>query len=121
MKVKSRNSWNGGKMTEIKFSHKYLKLTGISGKVRLIQIIKIQFSELSKHFIDYDTKYFKDGKFEHYPLPKSGLGILMIFNTYNNKIFMTVRPFNPKKWDYYKKLEGELFDIQYNGITKPAD
>ena len=99
-------------MPEIKFSHKYLKLTGVSGKVRLIQIIKVQFSELSKDFIEYNTKYLKDGKFEHYPLPKSGLGILMIFKTYNNKIITTVRPFNPQKWDYYKKLEGELFDFK---------
>lgn len=96
----------------IEFSHKYLKLTAIGEKVKLLQAIKIQFSELSKDFIEYDTKYLNNGKFEYYNLPKSGFGILLIFKTYSNKIFTTVRHFNLQKWDYYKKNEGSLFDVK---------
>ena len=100
-------------MTEIKFSNHYLKLTAVSGKVKLLQAIKVNFAELSNDFIEYDTKYMSNGKWEYYKLPKSGFGILLIFKTNNNKIFTTVRRFVEYKWDYYKKNQGNLFDIVY--------
>ena len=99
-------------MPTIRFSHKYLKLTAVGDRVKLLQIVKIKFSELLEHFVEYDTKYLNEGKFEFYLLPNSGLGIMMIFKNISNKIFTTIRPFNPQKWDYYKKLEGQWFDIQ---------
>ena len=107
-------------MGTIKFSHKYLKLTSVGEQARLMQVVKIKFSELSGSFIEYDTKYLNEGKFEYYPLPKSGLGILMIFINRVKKVFTTVRPFNPQKWDYYKKQEGKMFDIEIGGKKDEA-
>lgn len=100
---------------KIQFSHKYLKLTAVGNKVRLLQAIKMPYSELSEDFIEYDTKYFHNGKFEYFEIPKSEFVIMLIFKNYSNKIFTTVRSFNKTKWNYYKKSEGKLFDVGIGG------
>lgn len=96
-------------MKKITFSHKYFKLSkSETEKVRLLQVLKINRSELSKEMIEYDTAYSNG----HYELPNGDL-ILLIFSTlsYTSSIFTTIRRYTTEKWLYYKDLEGEIFKI----------
>lgn len=100
-------------MNKIKFSNEYFKLANIYNKIgkkeaRLMQAIKIHYNDLNKELIKYDTTYGNGA----YPLPKTDL-ILLIFNAYQYKggVFTTIRRYTPNKWVYYKKAEGELFEV----------
>jgi len=99
-------------MHKIKFSHWYYKLKvfndteGIK-KAKLLEAIKIHYNDLNPELIKYDTTYGNGA----YPLPKTDL-ILLIFETVGNvEIFTTIRRYTPNKWVYYKKAEGEIFEV----------
>jgi hypothetical protein len=97
---------------KIRFSHNYYKLPlAMPFKAVLMQCVKIEESEISNCFRDYDTR-FKDGS---YPLPE-GENILLIFRTVYMQfdgylLFTTIRRYTPQKWDYYKSKEGEEFEV----------
>ena len=98
-------------MKEIKFSHQYDKLLGMSSTPKLIQVLKIRYNDLSKEMIEYDTKIYESDypwKEDYYKLPKTDL-ILLIFQSDRNMIFTTIRRFTEKKFEYYKKAVGEYF------------
>jgi len=95
----------------IKFSHEYKKfediITQSVRRAKLLQAIKVDYSDLSKDFIDYDTSH-KEG---HYPLPKTDLILLLFLGVSNRHIFPTLRQYTPQKFAYYKKAEGNIFEV----------
>jgi len=97
-------------MKQIKFSHRYkkmpLSLTYGERAATLLQVLKVHYDDLSDLFIEYDTSY-KDG---NYPIPKTDL-IFLLFQTREGKLFTTIRRFTDRKWEYYKKAEGEKFEV----------
>lgn len=99
----------------IKFSENYFKLpTEMPFDATLLQCIKIHYDELSKYFRDYDTS-FKDG---YYILPKTDLILMILLANYIDTlpIFTTIRRYTPKKWEFYKSLEGqEVGIVRSNG------
>jgi len=92
----------------IKFSYPFSKLFHQSspiGAAQLLQVIEIDFSDLTQEFKDYDTDHGQ------YPLPKKGAALLLIFKKQGG-IFTTVRRSIPHKVDYYKKAVGQMFTIE---------
>ena len=100
----------------IKFSHKYDKVLNEKGEcitnAKLLQILYISdISKLSQEFIDYDTG---NGM---YKLPEKGPVILLIFlkpkTGKARNLFTTVRLYEKSKWFYYKKLVGQILNVEF--------
>ena len=104
-------------MKIIKFSHRYTKhpINVIDGcEVRLIEVLKSKFEDLSDTFIEYDTKHYCRG---HYKLPKKGDCLVLLFlgggpiwDT--SELFTTVRRSTPAKEMYYKGLRGQKLVVK---------
>lgn len=84
-------------------------------EARLLQVIKIPTSQISKHFIEFDTKYLDNGHFLYYELPKCKDMIILIFKNHVNKLFPTLRRYTPEKYKWYKSNEGNMFEVIING------
>ena len=106
-------------MKKIKFSHNYEKFEGLihlkdplsdNLKVLLLNAFKINHKDLFKEMIKYDAEYKGEYGINMYELPKGDL-ILLIFQTNYRKIFTTIRRYTEEKFEYYKKSEGELFQL----------
>jgi len=96
----------------VKFSHYYDKFVGfgLPEKVQLIQVLKSNREELSEWFVEYDTHYTDDwGVSKNYPLPNGELIILIMKSRVG--ILTTIRRYTPRKWGYYKSIEGRLVEI----------
>ena len=99
----------------IKFSHSYSKLVDHSHwdripikNAKLLQVVPIEISTLSKTFLNYDTD---NGK---YALGFSGWYLMLIFQKPSGDLFTTLRTqFNQRgdKRPYYDSLVGKEFDI----------
>jgi hypothetical protein len=103
-------------MRQVRFSHNYLKLdkafTRGNMKAKLLQVIQIDYKDLSADFIAHDTVY-RDGRIVGaYDLPRTILILLIFRSEAFHKIFMTLRRFTPSKWNYYKKSVGEIFEVK---------
>ncbi len=98
-------------MKKIKFSHKdYHKFFHkLPWDVTLLQCFKIHYKDLSKDFIEYDTEY-EGGRYE---LPETDL-IVLILLSYDGKCLTTIRRFTPRKWKYYKSLEGKDVEMVWS-------
>lgn len=94
----------------IKFSHRYSKLSGLddNNQVKLLQVINVKLENLSNSFLFYDT----DGV---YQLPKKGDYLMLIFEKGLGDIFTTLRRTTPEKEKYYRAYEGEFFTIKIMG------
>lgn len=110
-------------MKKIRFSHDYKKFEGLihtkdplsdNMKVLLLNVLKINYKDLSGEMIKYDAEYKGEYGMKMYELPKGDL-ILLIFQTNYGKIFTTIRRYTKEKWDYYKKSEGEIFKLEIEG------
>ena len=98
-------------MKPIKFSHPYKKLIGVGTIARLVHVTEVYLEKVHKSFLHYDTVYFgRGGEEKHYPLPKKGRFILLLFQ-YENILFTTLRRSTANKYDYYKGSVGEMFEI----------
>lgn len=96
-------------MKKIKFSHPYNKLPMNLVGARLLLALEVDYKQLTKEFIEYDTAYInEEDKTEYYPLPKEKL-ILLFFEA--GWAFTTVRRWTPEKWKYYQGAQGEEFEI----------
>jgi len=99
-------------MPTIKFSYTYNKLF-LDGKLIkeaiLLDVIPVKIENLSKDFLNYDTDQGE------YKLPKKGEYLLLIFQKSCTNIFTTLRRYIPEKEEYYRKLIGETFTIEYTG------
>ena len=99
---------NEFKYPTIKFSYPFSKLHHIEGQrqlVKLLQVIETDYIDLTQEFRDYDTDF---GKF---PLPKKGPCIILIFFR-TGGIFTTVRRSIPHKVEYYKRMQGQDFQVE---------
>lgn len=100
-----------GSLNKIKFSHYYQKLPTIN-EVKLIEVIKTHYKNLSEPFIEYDTKYWDDKlRVKHYKVPETDL-LLLIFEC-GGMIFTTLRRWTPKKEKYYRNQIGKEFEIVF--------
>lgn len=105
-------------MKKIKFSHWYWKLDNVYknrqmiNRARLLQAFKIHYKDLSEPMIKYDATF---GNNEIYPLPKTEL-IFLVFvaNQIGGGVFTTIRRYTPKKFEYYQRAIGELFEVNIN-------
>jgi hypothetical protein len=101
-------------MPTIKFSHRYSKMAIQTECAKLLQVFVIEYSELSKQFIEYDTFYLDNG-IEFYPLPKSKLLVLLFQDGDNDYVFTTIRRWTLKKEEYYKSLMGDILNVEVSG------
>jgi hypothetical protein len=105
---------------KIKFSHNYNKLKHFSNGDEVILLLakEIKRSELCPTFIDYDTTFKLANGISQYPLiPGNYILLLFMGLTDNTKLFTTVRPYNLYKFEFYKKLESTIFQIEINEVS----
>ncbi len=90
----------------IKFSSNYPKLHNQT-EGRLVSVKIIDYSDLTKEIIEYDTKNIKG---EYYPLPKTTLIHLTFIG---NKLipFCTIRRYTVQKYNYYRQSLHEYFSL----------
>lgn len=93
-------------MPILKFSHNYPKLHNQKFGT-LLKVTIINFYNLQKNLIEYDTKTTEG---IYYQLPKEDL-IHLTFLGDNLIPFCTMRRYKPMKYDYYKRLIGQDFEI----------
>lgn len=92
----------------IKFSETYTKIPKVVLKEKqsmLLACFEVHYDELHKFFIDYDTE-FEGGQ---YRLPNAPLIVLLL--KWDGILWTTIRRYTREKWEYYKNLEGETFEI----------
>lgn len=109
-------------MDRIKFSHDYLKFGSniLPFRAMLLDAWVIKRSELHSQFVVYDTAYFDHTApkgINYYELPNCEL-IILFFAVRDGKSnimdgfkFTTLRRYTPKKFEYYKKQVGTVFDV----------
>jgi hypothetical protein len=97
-------------LPEIKFSHAYLKFGAYELPIQgqILQVFKVNFSELGREFLNYDTRYYDKSteSFQNYPLSKTD-HIFILIEIGAAKLVTTMRRWTPEKWKYYKALEGK--------------
>lgn len=102
-------------MKKIKFSNEYFKFMNMFSQeykeAKLLLALRIKYTDLSAFFVKYDTLYGEIGDLKNYELPKTDLILLLFISDNTQQLFSTLRRFTPIKWDYYKKSEGEMFEV----------
>ena len=104
-------------MKIIKFSRRYIKMSGRlqhGSTVQLIEVLNSKFEDLHQTFIDYDART-DQGDF--YPLPKKGDCLILLFlgdgTVWDTaELFTTVRRSTPDKERYYKGLCGQQMIVE---------
>ena len=100
----------------IKFSSRYEKMPKEHlDDTRLLAVLKVERSQLSDPFLEWDTKFAdRPGYFE---LPK-GKDFLVLMLVTEGHLWTTIRSaWPPEKEEYYRSHVGELVDIKINGGT----
>jgi hypothetical protein len=102
-------------MSQIKFSHHYVKLNKIdtSRPVTLVQLFHTNTLALSDEFVEYDTVYWDGVEKKHYPLEKGMPVLFLLFVDFNGTLFSTVRRSTPEKEKYYLGKIGMTFDVVF--------
>lgn len=101
-------------MEKIKFSHKYRKFEIMEDKdFELLQILKVNYKDLTREFIDYDTFWCEGTEYGFYELPKTDLLILFFKEPLTYRLFTTIRRWTPEKEKYYKSKIGKSFKIEF--------
>lgn len=96
---------------KIKFSAKYKKMPQEHlEKTRLLAVFKVDRSQLSAPFLEWDTKYAdKPGSFQ---LPK-GKEFLVLMLLTEERLWTTIRAaWPPEKEAYYRSHVGEQIEIE---------
>ena len=100
-------------MKSIKFSRVYRKFPPDDDPSTLLHVFTVDVTELSPAFIDYDTT---DEFGDKYPLPKSGLVlVLLLYQSCNRHLWTTIRRQTPRKEAYYRSMIGKEFSMSYLG------
>jgi hypothetical protein len=99
-------------MNTIKFSHNYLKLppNWQGKKATLLFVREIELEKQTSLLIDYDTLYLDRGESKHYPLPKKGKYLLLLFEC-EGTIFTTLRRSTWQKLNYYNDNIFQEFEL----------
>jgi hypothetical protein len=106
-------------MNQIKFSHLYAKMHNASEpnytRATLLLCTKIRLETLPDVFLDADTLYFEkqpEGmQAKHYPLPKKGEFLFLLFQFDGGMMFTTLRRSTPQKEEYYRERIGQDFEV----------
>jgi len=104
-------------MRRIKFSHKdYEKFRRIQRKppftARLLQVFLLQSSDITECFREYDTKFYTEGGTDYYPLNRGRTWIVLLFEeTETGLLFTTMRSATTSKFQYYRDLQGQEFEV----------
>jgi hypothetical protein len=109
------------KRCTIKFSSVYSKMPHLQMPQRelapydtkLLAVLKVERSQLSAEFLEWDTKYAdKPG---HFSLPKGKEFLILLLLT-EGRLWTTIRSaWPPEKEEYYRSHVGELVDIKIEG------
>ena len=92
----------------MRFSHNYVKTPINTEDTRILEVfIVFNKDELSKVFLEYDTKTISG---INYKLPSGKLMIILLIS--KNILWTTIRSWNPEKEKYYKSLRGKEIPIQ---------
>jgi hypothetical protein len=94
----------------IKFCRNFEKLSEIDGNVTLGYVGVIDVERLPRDFVNYDTRYFRDGHEHFYHIRKRGKVLLLIF-TDGVKAFTTLRTWTERDEERYRDRIGERFFI----------
>ena len=104
---------------EIRYSHVYVKMMAWNRKKpfllgRLVFVHKTRFELLDPEFVHYDTLYLdQDGKEQHYPLPKKGACLVLVFFIKDGQALMTtIRTDIMQKAAYYEGCVGQMFEFK---------
>lgn len=103
-------------MASIKFSHRYKKMPAQAGEAPtwLLQVFKVERSELGSLFEEYDTEWMDaQGKRNFYPLPDGPLLVLLLFTA--GQIWTTIRRWDAQKEHHYRRLQGRAVGIEIEG------
>ena len=73
--------------------------------LKLLQCFRCHHNDLSDEFIDYDTRHGNG----NYKLPNTELIVLVLWVV--PFLMITCRRYTPRKFDYYKSLEGETLKL----------
>ena len=102
-------------LPKIKFSHTYIKFPKDmdKGRLTLLQVFKVNYMELSKEFIEYDTRYIDENEDDHqfYKLPKTDLLVLLFFDHFYYTCLTTIRRWTFEKQQYYRSMQGKEFEV----------
>lgn len=102
------------------FSHIYTKMPkkvqeGTEKTAKLLEVLITSKKDLSKEFIEYDTRTIEG---DHYKLPEGKLIVLLLLSSSiewdRGELWTTVRQWTPDKELFYKSLRGTQVPI-----TKP--
>lgn len=92
----------------IKFNKQYKKLM-MGGKpvlyAKLLQMMEVDFKNLSPDFIEYDTD-------NQYQFLYEGFYIMLILQKPDGNIFTTLRTTSWEKWNTYSKEIGKMVGIE---------
>ncbi len=114
-------------MNKIKFSEKYEKMPNPDGdsipiEATLLEVFKVKTEDLHKRFIEFDTKFFneKERNWNYYKLPSGEVLVLLLKSDHINESYLwtTIRRFTPQKYEYYRNLRGESFEIEITAKTE---
>ena len=97
-------------LKKIKFSQNYEKLSEINPDepVVLLEVFIKMREHMSKAFLDYDTQYDTDGRYE-----LVGDRFLVLLFKQNGKLFTTLRNFKHDKAGYYFGMRGKKMEIEF--------
>jgi hypothetical protein len=97
---------------KIKFSHQYPKLYR-QATAELVKVKISPVSDLAPAMVEYDTMYFEDGKEtpSHFPLPPSGIFLILYFIGNLGIPFTTIRRISSEKHRHYNANIGNIFQI----------
>ena len=103
-------------MKSIKFSHRYVKMpmNVVSGStVKLLQVFRYKFENLSPGFLMYDTTKVSSGQYE---LPLKGDCLVLLLQGIglswdSGEVFTTVRTWDEETENYYLGMMGKEFIV----------
>ena len=110
-----------GRGNVVSFCHEYDKLQGIKDgdEAILCHATTIVDGDIDEKFEHFDTLFRDEGEEDHYPLPKTGDLIFLLFYCEKaRKFFPTLRRWTPEKARYYEGSVGKEFAVNIRPTTE---
>jgi hypothetical protein len=100
-------------LNKIKFSHHYPKLWKQTKAILIdIRILDAGLVQTNLELLHYDTVYHDEDYWGYYDLSSEGDLIQLIFIGNYDIPFCTLRRHTKQKYDYYRNLLGQEFEIE---------